>query len=42
METPGAIERKTTLVFGALKRITGITVTSIQEVEEAWMDLVGC
>lgn len=41
-ETPAAIERKATLVFGALKRITGITVSSVQEVEEAWMDLVGC
>jgi hypothetical protein len=42
LAAPAAIERKSTLVFGALKRITGITVSSVQEVEEAWMDLVGC
>lgn len=41
-ETPDAIERKQTLIFSALKRITGISVSSTEELEDTWMDLVGC
>lgn len=37
----GAIERKQQLIFGALKKITGIEVSSADEVEDTWMDLVG-
>ena len=37
-----ALERKETLVFNALERITGIRVNSAEEVEDKWMDLVGC
>lgn len=42
VSTPDAIERKQTLIFSALKRITGISVASAEEVEDTWMDLVGC
>ncbi len=42
MQAPDAIERKQTLIFNALKRITGITVSSPEEVEDKWMELVGC
>ncbi len=42
VQVPEADERKETLIFNALKRITGITVSSAQEVEDTWMDLVGC
>ena len=42
VSTPDAIERKQTLIFSALKRITGISVSSVEEVEDTWMDLVGC
>ncbi|MEZ4453780.1 MAG: hypothetical protein R3B09_30270 [Nannocystaceae bacterium] len=42
ISTPDAIERKQTLIFSALKRITGLTVSSVDEVEDTWMDLVGC
>jgi len=38
---PEAIERKQQLIFSALKKITDIEVRSADEVEEAWMDLVG-
>lgn len=41
-ETPDAIERKQSLIFNALKRITKISVGSVEEVEDTWMDLVGC
>ncbi|MBJ6764242.1 ferritin-like domain-containing protein [Myxococcaceae bacterium JPH2] len=40
--SPDAIEKKEALIFNALKRITGMTVSSAQEVEDTWMDLVGC
>jgi hypothetical protein len=36
-----APERKETLVFTALRKITGIQVSSRDEVEDVWMDLVG-
>lgn len=42
IDTPDAIERKRGLVFQALRRITGISVDSVQAVEDTWMDLVGC
>jgi len=35
------IERKEKLIFGALKRITGIVVSSSQQIEDTWMDMVG-
>ncbi|WP_224361843.1 ferritin-like domain-containing protein [Hyalangium versicolor] len=38
---PEALERKRTLILHALKRITGISCSSPQEVEDVWMDLVG-
>lgn len=38
---PEAVEKKEQLVFGALKKITGIEVHSRDEVEDTWMDLVG-
>jgi hypothetical protein len=41
MYAPDALEKKETLIFNALKRITGITVSSAEEVEDTWMDLVG-
>ena len=37
---PDALDRKEQLVFGALKKITGIEVSSRDEVEDTWMDLV--
>lgn len=40
--SPEALERKQSLVFSAVHKITGLTVRSADEVEEAWMDLVGC
>jgi hypothetical protein len=41
MYSPDAIDKKQTLIFNALKRITGITVSSVEEVEDTWMELVG-
>jgi hypothetical protein len=38
---PEALEKKEQLVCGALKKITGIEVRSRDEVEDAWMELVG-
>jgi hypothetical protein len=38
---PEALEKKQQLIFGALKKITGITVHSGDDVEETWLDLVG-
>jgi hypothetical protein len=40
--SPEALERKQTLVFGAVHKISGVSVRSAAEVEEAWLDLVGC
>lgn len=42
MYAPEAIEKKVTLVLNALKRITGITVSSREEVEDKWLELVAC
>ncbi|WP_224245199.1 ferritin-like domain-containing protein [Hyalangium gracile] len=39
--TPEALERKRSLILHALKRITGISCATPQEVEDLWMDLVG-
>jgi hypothetical protein len=39
---PEAIERKRSLILHSLKRITGITCASAEEVEDQWMELVGC
>jgi hypothetical protein len=38
---PEAVEKKAQLIFGALKKITGIEVHSRDEVEDTWMDLIG-
>lgn len=38
---PEALEKKEQLVFGALKKITGIEAHSRDEVEDTWMELVG-
>ena len=39
---PDNIERKQGLIFSALRQITGIQVKSAAEVEEKWLELVGC
>ncbi len=39
---PDDIERQRTMIFSMLKSITGITVTTPDELEDAWMELVGC
>jgi hypothetical protein len=39
---PEALDRKRSLILHALKRITGIACSSAQEVEDMWMELVGC
>lgn len=41
MYAPDAIEKKKALMFKALESITGIIVSSAEEVEDTWMDLVG-
>ncbi|MFL5344621.1 MAG: ferritin-like domain-containing protein [Hyalangium sp.] len=38
---PEALERKRALILHALKRITGISCVSPEQVEDTWMDLVG-
>lgn len=42
LEVPDAIEKKRLQICASLKRITGISVNSPEEVEEKWMELVGC
>ncbi|MHC0067584.1 acyl-ACP desaturase [Nostoc sp. UIC 10890] len=42
MVLPDNIERKQSLIFSALRQITGIHVNSAAEVEQKWLDLVGC
>ncbi|MBT0770624.1 hypothetical protein KIH74_16900 [Kineosporia sp. J2-2] len=37
---PEAPEKKAQLIFGALKKITGIEVHSAEELEDTWMDLL--
>lgn len=39
---PDNIERKQGMIFSALRQITGIEVNSAAEVEEKWLELVGC
>lgn len=39
---PEMLERKRSLILHALKRITGIACASAEQVEEQWMELVGC
>jgi hypothetical protein len=36
-----AIDKKEQLIFGALKKVTGIEVRSRAEVEETWLELIG-
>jgi hypothetical protein len=40
--SPEATEKKQMLIYHALEKITGIKVSSPQEVEDVWLDLVGC
>lgn len=40
--SPEAIEKKQMLIYHALEKITGIKVASPEEVEDTWLDLVGC
>ncbi|AOY82439.1 ferritin-like domain-containing protein [Moorena producens JHB] len=42
MVIPDNVERKQGLIFSALRQITGIQVKSATEVEEKWLELVGC
>ncbi|XXF75588.1 ferritin-like domain-containing protein [Myxococcaceae bacterium GXIMD 01537] len=42
MNAPDAIERKRTLILYALRRITGIACSSVEEVEDQYLELVGC
>ncbi|MEH2154763.1 hypothetical protein [Nostoc sp.] len=42
MVLPDNIERKQNLIFSALRQITGIQVNSAAEVEQTWLELVGC
>ncbi|HYI03047.1 ferritin-like domain-containing protein [Hyalangium sp.] len=39
---PESLERKRSLILHALKRITGISCASAEEVEDTWLELVGC
>jgi len=39
---PEMLERKRSLILHALKRITGIACASAEQVEEQWLELVGC
>jgi hypothetical protein len=40
IERPEDIEGKQNMVFSALEKVTGIRVTSVDEVEDVWMDLL--
>ncbi|WP_392535076.1 acyl-ACP desaturase [Nostoc sp. C117] len=42
MTIPDNIERKQGMIFSALRQITGIEVNSAAEVEQKWLELVGC
>jgi hypothetical protein len=35
-------KRKCEMIFAALRQVTGIDVRSVEEVEDKWMELVGC
>lgn len=39
---PDDVERQRTMVFAMLKSITGVAVTTLDELEDTWMELVGC
>ncbi|MDC0708479.1 ferritin-like domain-containing protein [Stigmatella sp. ncwal1] len=39
---PEALDRKRSLILHSLRRITGVACASAEEVEDTWMDLVGC
>ena len=39
---PDNIERKQGMIFSTLRQITGIEVNSAKEVEQKWLELVGC
>ena len=39
---PDDVERQRKMVFAMLKSMTGITVNSVDELEDTWMELVGC
>lgn len=39
---PEMLERKRSLILHSLKRITGISCASAEQVEDQWMELVGC
>ncbi|MCA9706074.1 MAG: acyl-ACP desaturase [Myxococcales bacterium] len=39
---PDSIERQRTMIFAMIKSVTGISVGSVEELEDAWMDAVGC
>ena len=40
LERPDDIEGKQNMIFSALRQVTGIKVTTAEEVEDAWMDMV--
>jgi hypothetical protein len=42
MNAPDALERKRSLILYALRRITGIACTSVEQVEDQYLELVGC
>jgi hypothetical protein len=42
MNAPDSIERKQTLILYALRRMTGIACASPEEVEDQYLELVGC
>lgn len=42
IDVPEALERKQTLMLYALRRMTGIACSSAAEVEERYLELVGC
>jgi len=39
---PDDVERQRTMVFAMLKSVTGVSVTTLDELEDTWMELVGC
>ncbi|MCG9889835.1 MAG: hypothetical protein MH252_02015 [Thermosynechococcaceae cyanobacterium MS004] len=41
-QVPNNLARKQGIIFSVLRQITGIAVHSVNEVEQTWMDLVGC
>jgi hypothetical protein len=41
LDFPDLIERKATLIYHAISRITGISLSSPEEIEDTWMEMVG-